>query len=167
MRAIIALAILSAPLAAQPPFAKPGPEHEILELHEGTWDTTLNAGGQSFKGTTTAKMEVGGMWLVGSMESDFIAGKYYGKSLDSYDPQKKKYTSVWADSMSGSPMFMEGDYDAATKTLTMTGDGPTMDGKIAKWKSVTTNPDKDTFEMKMYVGDAKEPMFTVTYKRKK
>ena len=69
--------------------------------------------------------------------------------------------------MSTNPMVMEGTYDKEKKTLTMIGDGMGMDGKPAKWKSVSTMPDDDTIEMSMYVGDAKEPMFTVTYKRKK
>jgi hypothetical protein len=119
------------------------------------------------KGTVTYKMELGGMWLVGSLESDLGGQKYFGKSLDSYDATKKKYVGVWADSMSGSPMVMEGTLDAATKTLTMIGDGPGPDGKPTKWKAVSTMPDKDTIELKMFVGDAKEPMFMVTYKRKK
>ena len=49
----------------------------------------------------------------------------------------------------------------------MTGDGTGMDGKPAKWKSVSVMPDDDTMKMTMYVGDAKEPMFTIVYKRKK
>lgn len=38
---------------------------------------------------------------------------------------------------------------------------------MAKWKSVSTMPDADTMRMSMFVGDGKDPMFTVTYKRKK
>ena len=45
--------------------------------------------------------------------------------------------------------------------------GVGMDGKPAKWKSVSEMPDDDTVNMSMFVGDAKEPMFTITYKRKK
>jgi len=62
---------------------------------------------------------------------------------------------------------MEGTYDKDKKALTMTGDGVGMDGKPARWKSVSTMPDNDTIHLSMFVGDAKEPMFTITYKRKK
>ena len=51
--------------------------------------------------------------------------------------------------------------------MTMVGDGVGMDVKPAKWKSVSEMPDNDTVNMSMFVGDAKEPMFTITYKRKK
>jgi hypothetical protein len=152
-------------VAQEPP--KPGPEHEALKKREGTWSTTMKAGGMEFKGTVTYKMELGGLWLVGSMESDLGGQRFHGKSLDSYDAGKKKYVGVWFDSMSTTPMTMEGTYDKDKKTLTMVGEGPGMDGKLAKWKSVSTMPDNDTVQMSMFVGDAKEPMFTVTYKRKK
>jgi len=147
--------------------AKPGPEHEFLKKREGTWTTVMKAGGMEFKGTVTNKMELGGLWLVGSMESDLDKEKFYGKSVESYDASKKKYISVWFDSMSTTPMTMEGNYDKDKKTMTLIGDGVGMDGKPAKWKSVSEMKDDDTIFMSMYVGDAKEPMFTVTYKRKK
>ncbi len=151
---------------AQEP-AKPGPEHKLLKAREGTWDTTMKAGGMEYKGTVTYKMELGGLWLVGSMASDLAGQKFYGKSLDTYDAGKKKYVGVWFDSMSTTPMTMEGGYDPAKKTLTMVGRGPGMDGKVTTWRSVSEMPDNDKVEMSMYVGDAKDPMFTLTYKRRK
>lgn len=69
--------------------------------------------------------------------------------------------------MGPSPVIMTGDYDAAKKTMTQTGEEPGMDGKVAKYKSVTEFTDADTMKMTMYVGDGKDPMFTVSYKRKK
>jgi hypothetical protein len=62
---------------------------------------------------------------------------------------------------------MEGTYDKEKKTLTLVGDGVGPDGQAEKWKSVSRMKDDDTFIEKMHVGDAKEPMFTVTSKRKK
>jgi len=155
----------SSAVAQEPP--KPGPEHKLLKTREGTWDTVMKAGDMEFKGTMTYKMELGGLWLVGSMESDLAGQKFYGKSLDTYDARKKKYVGLWCDSMSTNHMTMEGSYDKEKKTLTMSGDSVGMDGKPAKWKSVSEIKDDDTVVMSMYVGDAKEPMFTVTYKRKK
>lgn len=164
--AVIVAAVFAVSAVAQEP-PKPGPEHKLLKSREGTWETTLKAEGKEHKGSTTYKMELGGLWLVGSLESDLGGQKFYGKGLDTYDAGKKKYVSVWFDSMSVAPMTLEGTYDAAKKTMTLTGDGPGPDGKPAKWRSVTEMPNDDTMEMKMYVGDAKDPMFTVSYKRKK
>ena len=164
--AVTTAVMLAAPAPAQEP-PQPGPEHQVLKRLEGTWDTTMKAGGMESKGTVTYKMELGGRWLVGSLESDLGGQKFSGKGLDTYDPAKKKYIGYWFDSMSTTPLAMEGTYDADKKTMTMVGEGPGPEGKPVKWKSVSTMPDDDTIHMSMYVGDSKEPMFTITYKRKK
>jgi hypothetical protein len=164
--AVLALVLALVTETQAQEFAKPGPEHKLLKVREGTWDTTLKAGDMEFKGTVTYKMELGGLWLAGSLESDLGGQKFYGKSMDTYDAAKKKYIGVWFDSMGTTPLTMEGDYDKDKKTLTMVGKGPGKDGQLTTWRSVSQMPDNDTVLMSMYVGDGKEPMFTVTYKRK-
>ncbi len=153
-------------LGAVPAFAQ-GPEHAELKKRVGTWTTTMNVAGQETKGTVTYKMELGDFWLVGAVEGELFGAKFTGKSLDTYDPIKKKYVSVWLDSTAPAMIAMEGNFDGEKKTLTMTGDGPDETGKPTKYKSVTAIADDDNEKMTMYVGDAKEPAFTVTYKRKK
>lgn len=162
----LVIAMVTPAMAQQEP-PKPGPEHAILKKHEGTWDTVMKAGGTEFKGVTVNKMDLGGLWLVGSLDIDMGGQKFQGRSLETYDAKSKKFISIWVDSMGTTPMNMEGTYDEKTKTLTTTAEAPGPDGKPAKWKSVSTMPNDDTIEMSMYVGDPKEPMFTVTYKRKK
>lgn len=165
------LALVVAAVVAVPAFSqdmpKPGPEHKLLEKLVGTWESTLKAGGKESKGTMTYKMELGGMWLVGSMQAEMFGAKFSGKSLESYHPAKKKYVSVWVDSMSTAPVNMEGTYDKEKKTMTMAGEGPGMDGQMTKYRSVTKFTDADTLDMTMWIGDGKEPTFTVVYKRKK
>src|SRR6516162_7514002 len=130
MRKLAVLAVVavlgSGATAPAQEFAKPGPEHKLLSSRAGNWDITMKAGGQEFKGTVTYKMELGGLWLVGSMESDLGGQKFSGKSLDTYNAEKKKYVGIWCDSMSATPMIMEGSYNAEKKTLTMIGEGPGM-----------------------------------------
>jgi hypothetical protein len=165
MALVVAAVLAGSALAQDVP--KPGPEHKMLAKMEGTWETTLKFGDKEYKGTATFEMQLGGLWLAGSREMDVDKQKFHGKSMDSYDAKKKKYVSVWFDSMSTYPMTMEGTYDEKKKTLTMTGDGVDHEGKAAKWKSVSEKKDDDNLVMHMYVGDVKEPSFTVTYKRKK
>jgi hypothetical protein len=162
----LAASLSATPARAQEP-AKPGPEHDVLKKLVGTWDLTMKFGGMESKGTVTYKMDLGGLWLVGSLESEMAGMKFQGRGMDTYDAGKKKYVSVWFDSMSTQPMLMEGTYDKEKKSMTMTGDAPGLDGKPAKWKSVSEMPDDDTINFRMYVGDTKEPMFTIVYKRKK
>jgi hypothetical protein len=160
------LVLMASPLIAQE-MPKPGPEHEMLKKQEGNWETVMKAGGMEFKGNATFKMELGGLWLASTMESELFGQKFSGKGIDGYNTNKKKYVSIWVDSMSTGPVTMEGTYDADKKTLTCVGKGPGQDGQDTTFKSVNVYPDNDTIEMTMYIGDTKEPMFTVTYKRKK
>ena len=163
--AVLGLAAAPAVRAQEPP--KPGPEHELLKKHEGTWDITMKFGGMETKGTSTYKMDLGGLWLSSRVESEIFGMKFQGHGMDSYDPMKKKYVAVWFDSMSTSTMTMEGTYDKDKKTMTMVGEGPGMDGKPTKYKSVSEMPDDNTINFSMYIGDGKEPAFTIVYKRKK
>ena len=162
----LVVAVLAGGATAQEP-PKPGPEYDVLKKLVGTWETSLAAGGAVSKGTMTCKMELGGLWLVSSMDGEMFGAKFSGRGLDSYDAAKKKYVSVWVDSMSASPVLMEGTYDAAKKALTMAGEGPGMDGKPTKYKSVSEWPDDDTVKFSMSMGDANQPAFVITYKRKK
>ena len=163
--AVLGLVAAPAARAQEPP--KPGPEHEVLKKHVGTWDLTMKFGGMETKGTSTYKLDLGGLWLSSHIESEIFGKKFHGHGMDSYDAAKKKYVSVWFDSMSTTPMTMEGTYDAGKKTLTMSGDGPGMDGKPTKHTSVTEWKDDDTLHFSMYMGDGKEPAFSIVYKRRK
>lgn len=169
MRAIAAAvcaAALAGPAAAQEG-PKPGPEHKVLEQMVGTWDLTMSFGGMESKGTVVYKMDLGGLWLTSALESELFGAKFSGRGLDTYDPAAKKYRSIWVDSMSTSPVLMDGTYDAGKKTLTLEGTGPGQDGQPAKYKSVSEMPDADTIKFTMYQGGGADPAFTITYKRKK
>jgi hypothetical protein len=160
-------ALIAAPtcFGQEPP--KPGPEHEVLKKMEGTWDATMKGGGMESKATMVYKMDLGGLWLSSTLEGEAGGMKFQGRGFDGYDPNKKKYVGVWVDSMSSSPMTMEGTYDKEKKVLTMSGDGPGFDGKPTKYKSVTEFKDADNMVMSMWMGDSKDAMFVVTFKRKK
>jgi hypothetical protein len=162
----LALVAFTAPAVPAQPH-KPGPEHEMLKKFVGTWDTTMKSPNGEAMGTTTYKMELGGLWLTSALEIDLGAVKFQGKGMDGYDAAKKKYVSAWFDNMGTAPMLMEGTYDKDKKTMTLTGDGPGPDGKPTKWKTVSTMSDDDNFTFTMFAGDAKEPSFTIVYKRKK
>jgi hypothetical protein len=153
----------------QPEMPKPGPEHAKLKELEGTWDATIDMMGQKSGGTMVWKMEVGGFYLVSSFKGEFAGMKFEGKGIDTYDPMKKKYVSVWCDNMAPGIMMMEGSFDPVGKKMTMSGDGPGPDGKPTKYKYVTEFKEKNTMVMTMSTtgADGKEQqMFTITYKRK-
>jgi hypothetical protein len=163
----VILSALAAPAAPSQEPPKPGPEHDVLKKMVGDWDLTMKAGGVEFKGAVTYKMDLGGLWLVSSLECDLGGMKFSGRGMDSYDAGKKKYVSVWIDSMGTQPLLMEGEYDKAKKTLTMVGTGPGPDGKPTKFRTVTETPDENTINFSMHMGDGADPAFTIVYKRKK
>jgi Protein of unknown function (DUF1579) len=168
MFVVCAVALWLAPLARAQEPPKPGPEHERLKQAEGVWEATVKMGDQESKGTMVYQMGLGGLWLTSRFEGDFGGMKFQGRGLETYDPAKKKYISVWADSFSTSPMITEGTYDKESKTVTMTGEGPGPEGKPVKYKSTLEHKDKDTMVFNMYAGDTGDkdkPMLTITYKR--
>jgi hypothetical protein len=58
--------------------------------------------------------------------------------------------------------------DPATKTITMTGKGPSPEGKTVEYKMSTEYKDRDTHFFKMWMGDTQgAPMMSATYKRAK
>ena len=166
--AFCTLSLFTIPLAAQGP--APGPEHALLKKMEGTWIAAIDMGGQQSTGTMTSKMELGGLWLVTKFEGEFGGMKFQGRGLDTYDEGKKKYLSVWVDSMGTKPMLSEGTYDKEKKTLTMLGESTGPDGNPAKFKMVTKhiNDDHLEFTMFMLTPDGQEQkMMTTQYRRKK
>ena len=69
--------------------------------------------------------------------------------------------------MSTTPMTLEGTFDKEKKVFTMAGEGAGIDGKQTKYKSITELIDETSMKFSMYMGDGKDPAFTITYKKKK
>ena len=159
--------IAAAPLTAQE-MPKPSPEHAFLKKSAGNWDCTMKMMGQEMKCSHSSEM-VGDFWVVGKFIGDFGGMKFEGRDTTGWDPVKKKYTATWVDSMSPYTMTLTGDYDAATKTMTLQGTGYHGDGKAAKFKEVIVYKSDDEYTMTMHEEkDGKfEVGFTIDYKRKK
>src|SRR5262245_6554801 len=111
---LIAIAAFALPAFGQSP-ATPGPEHELLKKLEGTWTAKIKTDGGESEGTSIYKMQLGGLWLMSEFQGEFFGQKFEGRGADTYDPEKKKFVSVWVDSMSTRPMMLEGTYDKEKK----------------------------------------------------
>lgn len=163
---------LASAQAPAPP--RPGPEHEILKGDVGTWDATVESfmmgpTPMTSKGTETNVL-VGGLWLVTDFKADMMGMPFQGHGITGYDAHKKKYVGTWVDTMSSGLGLSESTWDAATKTMTGTTEGPDPSGQIQKMKSVVTYKDPDTrvFTMSGAGPDGKDVKFlTITYQRKK
>jgi hypothetical protein len=148
----------------------PGPEHAKLKALEGQWDYQFTmADGSVSTGRSEAKFECGGLWLVSDFKGEFGGQPFQGRGLDGYDPVKKKYVSVWVDSVTTYPMIFEGDFDA-NKPRVMLAKARGMDGQPAIWRSVTTVKDDDHHKFEMFIkgSDGQESnMMTIEYTRRK
>lgn len=149
--------------------ATAGPEHAVLKSMAGTWDAEIDSAGEKSKGTSIMSLDCNGLWLTTKFSGDFGGTTFEGRGLDGYDQSKKKYVSVWVDSMTSGLTLFEGTHDDRTKTITMTGSSTGPDGAPMKLKSTTTqnSPDSITFKMLMVTPDGEFPMMTIEYKRKK
>ena len=151
-------------------------EHDILQKDVGTWDATTtvwmspNAEPVEFRGKETNEL-LGGLWVVSRFEGDLGGMPFTGSGTMGYDPIEKKYVGTWVDSISPFLTVMKGDYDPATKTLTMAGDmRDATSGKLSTAKQIARFVDDDTRVFEMHVpGETGElfKMMEVEYKRKK
>jgi hypothetical protein len=166
----VLLCVVIAGLLQAQDIPRPGPQHEKLAELVGSWDAVMEMNGQKTKAVATYKSICSGMWIASDFEGELGEGlKFQGHGLDGYDVNKKKYVGVWVDSMSSAPMQFEGDVDAKSKLLVMTGEMPGPDGKPQKVKTTTEFRDKDhfTFRMYMVLPDGEQPAFSIDYSRRK
>jgi hypothetical protein len=94
------------------------------------------------------------------MEGHLVAG---------FDPIKKKHVGVWVDSMAPVMMHFEGDYDAATKTVTLHTEYPNpLTGQMEKFvlREVKTDANTRDWTMSMVMGDQEVPMMKSVYRRR-
>lgn len=157
------------PVVAQPPMPKPGPEHEMLKKFEGDWDASVSFQGGQAKASSSSRVGLGGFWLLESFQGEIAGAKFEGRGTTGYDPIKKKFVMTWIDSMSPSLLILEGTFALDGKSYTATGEGPNMEGKMEKMKSVYQFKDKDHYEFTMYrVVDGKDQeSLKISYQRKK
>jgi hypothetical protein len=156
--------------------AKPGPEHQLLKMDEGTWDAvveTVMAPGTPpaiSRGVEVDTMGCGGLCVITDFKSEMMGNPFHGHGMSTFDPAKKKYVGSWTDSMSAGLSVSEGVYDAATKTVTGWMEGPDMSGKVTRSKTTVRYVDADHRIMTMFASgpDGKEmQVMKISYTRRK
>src|SRR5688572_6268827 len=105
----------------------PGEMHKVLATYAGTWDCDIThwmkpdtAGIQS-KGTSVGKVAFNGLFVESEYKGPMMGMEFVGKETLGYDNGKKKFVSSFHSNMGSGVMVMEGDYDAATKTISFSG----------------------------------------------
>jgi len=123
---------------------QPGEGQKMLATRAGEWNLEVKmwmdpkAPPSVSKATASAKMILDGRYLEETTTGDMGGAPYNGMGLTAYDNMTKKYKATWIDSMSTGIFTCEGTYDAASKSMTMTGETfePSA-GKVVPVKTVT------------------------------
>jgi len=158
-------------------YAQPGSFHAHLEPRAGRWKQTVkmwmtpDAPPQISTGTSENKWIMGKKFLLQEVKSDMESRPFEGMGLMGYDNFKKKYTSMWIDSMATGIMTSLGTCDDSGKVFTMIGEfDDVFSGKAnQKFRIVTRiiNNDTHTDEMYMTGPDGKEfQSLEIKYTRK-
>ncbi len=156
----------------------PLPEHKIVQMDVGTWNATvkmfMGADGRADENADPIVSEgvevnkkLGEFWVVSDFKGDFGGLPFTGHGISGYDPKIKKFVGTWIDSMTMSPMTMQGTYDPKAKVLTTMSTGVGPDGSEVKGKTTVHYVDENTRKMVMYElrGDQEVKSMAIDYKR--
>lgn len=106
--------------------AQPGPAHDVLKHFEGKWKSTITSyfnPSAPMKGTgkTTNTMILGNRFLQMEGDGTIMGTKVANMQILGYDNRKGKYFIFSIDEMGTYAVTAQGDYDEATKTMTLHG----------------------------------------------
>jgi hypothetical protein len=166
--------------------AKLNENHKLITSLDGTWTYTVkmwmngdpNSKPDISKGTAVRKSIMDGRYVImdvtGKMEMPGADGKmkqvtFKGQGTEGYDNVKKKFVGTWLDNMGTGIMTSEGDYDAATKTFTYTGEVEMVPGMKQKIREVVKVTDKNHMDFEWYEdrGGKEAKTMEINYTRKK
>lgn len=140
----------------------PGPQHAMMAKSNGVWnaETTMwmEAGGKAETSTGTAvnKMILGGRYQQSSFKGTMMGQTFEGVATTGYDNARKLYVSNWVDNMGTAMLNMEGSWDEASKSITMTGKMYcAANKKDCQMREVFKMVDDNTQVMEMYGPDMK------------
>ncbi len=155
--------------------ATPGEPHKQLASLAGSWTTKTKEWMEPGKppseadGSVEMKMLLDGRFLQQDFTGEMMGQPYTGVGITGYDNLRKKYVSIWLDTMGTGPFMMEGTASGDGKTITLKGQHAEPGGghmtHRAVWKIVDSNT--QTFDMWGAHGGGKEMKETeIVYTRK-
>ncbi len=158
--------------------SQPGPAHKHFERYVGTWTYTMKTWLDPEKpptestGTCEYKLLFGGRYLVQEFHGSFMGQPFEGMGITGYDNFRKQYASVWMDNLGTAVLNSAGQFDPATKTITLTGlmDEPLTGEKNKQFRTTDRFLDDNTGQFEMYdtiPGKGEIKVMAITYTRKK
>ena len=155
--------------------ATPGEPHKLFASLAGSWATKTKEWMEPDKplmestGSAEMKMLLDGRFLQQEFTGDMMGQSYSGVGISAYDNLRKRYVTMWIDSMGTGIFTMEGTASADGKTITLKGQHAEPGGghmtHRAVWQIVDSNT--QTFDMYGTHGNGKEmKMMEIRYTRK-
>ncbi len=163
-------------MAAWEASMKPGAQHEWLASMDGYWNAKIkmwmdpSQPASESDGTTKNEMIMNGLYQRSSHTGDMMGMPFHGESVTGYDNINKKFVNTWIDNMGSGIMYLEGNYDEKSKTLTLKGKmtDPTNGKEMDIKETLTVNsPDSHTFQMYMMQGGNEIKTMEIVYTRAK
>lgn len=138
-------------------YMSPSDVHKMMAEWDGVWQEEVKmwmAPGtpeQTMKATVECKMTLGGRYQEQRHSGNMMGMPFEGYSLTGWDNARKVFSSTWMDNMSTGMMYMEGTWDAATKSITFKGSmTDPMSGKQLQIRQVLYITGKDTQKLEQY-----------------
>ncbi len=163
-------------MAAWEASMKPGEQHQWLASMDGYWNAKVSMWMDPSQpptvsdATTKNEMVMNGLYQRSTHTGDMMGMPFHGESVTGYDNTSKKFVASWIDNMGSGIMYMNGNYDDKTKTLTLRGKmSDPMTGKEMDVKETltVTSPDSHTFTMYMVQDDKEMKTLEIAYTRAK
>lgn len=138
-------------------FATTGPMHELLAKEGGNWtdDVSIwmapNTPPSKMAATSSVSMILGGHYQQVKYSGSMEGMQFEGLSTTAYDNARKKFINTWMDNFGTGMIYLEGDYDKATKTIHYKGTqtDPVTAKQVSIRQDLTINGD-GTETMTMY-----------------
>lgn len=151
-------------------YPQPTAEHAMLLKAVGNWEGSLTMAIPGMEAAPIPGVEVieavEPFWVQTRFECDFMGMAFEGRGCTGYDSTKKKFVGTWIDNMSSDMKVMEGDYDAASRKLTMNFKAPDMMGAIVPQRIETVYTD-DSYTSSFFVGEGAAAMKTMVIEMKR
>ena len=139
-------------------YMMPGDQHKLLATDVGTWDedftmytSATDTNPMKMKMLATTKMIMGGRYQETKHTGMMDGQPFEGISTIGFNNASNKMESTWFDNMGTGIMYMSGDLDSKSKTISLQGETTDpMSGKKKPFRETYTFTDENTRNMTMY-----------------
>ncbi len=136
-------------------YMTPSEMHQMLAKADGKWNEEItmwadaDAPPQTMNSSCVNKMILGGRYQESISSGSFNGMPFEGKSVSGWDNARKVFVSTWIDNFGTGIIYMEGPWNAKTKTIEMKGNmTEPMSGKSVQIRETMQFIDDDTHLMR-------------------